>query len=193
MRTLDAAIATAAKQPVVRVIGLVRIDFDSGTVAWHSGFGPITFGGATYQGLGMIGSISAVKEQPGIKSSSISITISGIKPEIVALALAEPYLNRPALVHIQLLDEQDRPLIAAPLLIFRGGLDGINGTMGSSAEFQISIKSRLADWERPRRLRYTDADQQKLHPGDQGLEYIPQLAQRQLIWPRAKFLPDPRD
>lgn len=193
MRALDATIATAAKQPVVRVIGLVRINFDSGIVAWHSGFGNISFGGATYQGIGVIGSISAVKEQPGIKSSSLSLTISGIKPEIVSLALAEPYLNRQAFVHIQLLDEQDRPLVATPLLMFKGTLDAINGTMGTTAEIQISIKSRLADWERPRKLRYTDADQQKLYPGDQGMEYIPQLAQRQLIWPRAKFLPDPRD
>lgn len=193
MRTLDSVLATAAKQPVVRIIALVRINFDSGVVAWHSGYGDLTFAGATYQGVGALGSISAVKEQPGIKSSSLSLQINGIKPEIVALALAEPYLNRSALVHIQMLDDQDRPLIATPLMIYKGTLDSIDGTMGSTGEIQIQIKSRLADWERPRKLRYTDADQQKLYPGDMGMEYIPQLSQRQLVWPKAAFLPDPRD
>lgn len=193
MRTLDAAIAEAVVIPVVRTIILARIHFDSGVIAWHSGFGDLLHEGYTYKGIGNVGSISAVKEEPGVKSASLNLVVNGIRPENVALFLTEPFMNRKAFAHMQLLDDQDRPLTATPLLLFRGTLDGIDGNMGKSASFQVAIKSRLADWQRPRRLRYTDADQQKLHPGDQGMEYIPQMAQRQLIWPKAAFLPDPRD
>lgn len=193
MRTLSSAIAAASVAPVIRCIFMVRIDFDSGTVAWHSGFGIITYNSVDYSGVGTLGTISQVKEEPGVKSSSLSLVISGIKTEVVSMAMSEPYMNRKAWVHMQVLDDQDRPYTQEPLLLFKGTLDGINGTFGNEASFQISTKSRLADWERPRTLRYTDADQQKLYPGDKGMEYIPQLSQRQLIWPRAAFLPDPRD
>lgn len=193
MRTLDQALADASKAAVARFLVMVRIDFDSGTKAWHSGFGDITLDGKTYYGIGNVGSISPVKEEPGTKSSSLSVEITGIRTEVVALMLNEPYMNRPAWVHLQLLDDQDRPLIATPLLIFKGSLDSIEGTMGATASFTLSIKSRLADWERPRKLRFSDADQQRLYPGDRGLEYVAQLSQKQLVWPRAAYLPDPRD
>lgn len=193
MRTLDAAIQTAATSPVIRPLVMVRLDFDSGTIAWHSGFGTVTFDGVNYTGLGTLSSISQVVEQPGVQSSSITINISGIKPEIVALALTEPYINRKAYLHLTFLDEEDQPLVADPVLIFAGTIDQIEGQVGSEAVFRITIKSRLADWERTRKLRYTDSDQQKLYPGDKGMEFIPQLSERMLIWPRAKFLPDPRD
>lgn len=189
MRDLDSVIAEASALPVVRVIAMVRLDFDSGVVAWHSGFGNITFGGATYNGVGTLGSVSSVREQPGTKSSSMKIQISGVNSAIVSLALSEPYINRPASAHITILDDQDRPLTATPLLIFKGTMDNIEGLASNTPSFQVTIKSRLADWERKRNLRYTDADQRKLHPGDRGMEYIPQMSQRKLIWPKAAFLP----
>lgn len=193
MRSLDSAIASASLAPVVRFLYMVRIDFDSGTVAWHSGFGDYVYDGITYTGTGSLCGISEVTEEPGVKSNSITLTISGVKPEVVALALGAKYINRRCWVYLQCLDEQDRPITATPYLLFRGSLDNIEGVKGNAASFKISVKSRLADWERPRKLRYTDADQQKLYPGDKGMEFIPQLSERILVWPKAAFLPDPRD
>lgn len=193
MRSLDSAIASASASPVVRFLYLVRIDFDSGTVAWHSGFGNYVYDGITYLGVNILCGISSVSEEAGIKSNTVTLTISGIKPEVISLALQEKYINRTCRIYLQCLDDQDRPITATPYLLFRGSLDNIEGTQGASASFKLTVKSRLADWERPRKLRFTDSDQQKLYPGDKGCEYIPQLSERVLIWPRAAFLPDPRD
>lgn len=193
MRTLDSVLAAQSVLPVIRRIYFVKLVFDSGVIAWHSGYGPITFDGTTYTGCGSFGSISAVKEAPGIKSSYITVKIGGIKPEIISLAQSEPYINRKAYIYMTMLDENDVPLVATPMMVFKGSMDSINGTLTKEASFDISIKSRLADWERPRRIRYSDADQQKIYPGDKFFEFIPQLSQRKLIWPRAAFLPDPRD
>lgn len=193
MRSLDSAIAAQSILPVVRRIYFVRLEFDGGTIAWHSGFGDIIFDGHTYNGGGNFGSISSVKEAAGVKSAFVSVKVTGIKPEIISLAQTEPYINRKAYIHMTMLDESDVPLIATPMLVFKGSIDAINGTLGKDASFDISIKSRLADWERPRKIRYSDADQQKVHPGDKFFEFVPQLSQRKLVWPRAAFLPDPRD
>lgn len=193
MRTLTAAMQSAMTAPAVRLISLIRIDFDSGTVAWNSGTRSLSYGGKTYIPTGSLGSIGSVKEQSGVKSAGLNITIGGIKPEVVSLLQSEPYLGRPCWFHVAAVGEDGVFDSNKVVLLFYGKLDDISGDSGKSASFSISVRSRLSDWERERTLRYTDADQQKLYPGDQGMEYIPQLSQRKIIWPRAAFLPDPRD
>lgn len=193
MRTIDANILSGLQAETVRVIYLVRLVFDSGTIAWNSNFRDISFGGVNYLGLGQMTSISAGKEESGIKASSASVGISGIKPEIVSLLLSEPYMNRPVHIHYTLLDDQDQIITGNPVMLFRGSIDSISGSFGETASFTVSLKSRLADWERPRKCRYTDAEQQKLHAGDKGFEFVAQLSTKTLVWPRAAFLPDPRD
>lgn len=192
MRSIPAAILAGLSAETVRIIYLVRLHFDSGTIGWNSGFRDITFEGVTYLGLGELTSISAAKEQPGITAASFSVGVSGIKPEIVSLVLTEPYINRAAYIHYTLLDENDQVIAGDPVALFRGTIDSIGGQLGESAGFNIELKSRLADWERVIKCRYTDADQQKIHPGDKGFEFVGQMEQRKIIWPRAAFLPDTR-
>jgi hypothetical protein len=162
-------------------------------VGWHSGFGTISLGGIDYVGAGALSSISVVKEETGIKAAAVTVGISGIKTEVVSLLLGQAYLNRKTYVHFVPLDEGDQPVTVHAALLFRGTMDEISGTMGSTASFSVSLKSRLSDWERSRKVLYTDVEQQQLHPGDRGMEFIAQISQKKIIWPRAAFLPDPRD
>lgn len=193
MRSLSSALQTAIVQPVVNVIYLVRVDFDSGSATWNSGMKDLIFDGATYRAAGHLGAISQIQETQGIKAAGITITMSGIKPEILAMVKDHPFLDRKCYVYLAAVDENFTFDSSKCVMVFRGSLDSMNGTVGNTASITMGVKSRLADWERPRRLRYTDADQQKLYPGDAGMEFIPQLSQKKLIWPRAAFLPDPRD
>ena len=193
MRTLPSGILAGLSAETVRVIYLVRLDFDTQSIGWNTGFRDISFGGITYGALGNLTSMSAPKEEPGVKSSSVTLGVSGIGEEVVSLLLGEPYLGRTAYIHYTLLDQDDVSFTDAPVLLFRGSMDSIEGELGSKANFTVTVKSRLADWERPRVSRYTDAEQQKLYPGDKGFQFVGQMAQRQIIWPRAAFLADPRD
>lgn len=192
MRTINSTFQDAIDADVIRWIWLVRLDFDGGTVGWSSAFKPITYGGYTYLAAGPLGEIGTIQEEPGVKSISVSVTLSGVTETIISLMLAEPYLNRPASIYAAVSDENwgfDSNLCK---LMFRGTMDSINGVMGQNPSFTVNLKSRLGDWERKRSFRYSDADQQRLYPGDLGFNYIPQLSQKQIIWPRAAFLPDAR-
>ena len=193
MRSVDTTISAAVAAPVVRGIYFIRLCFDSATVGWHSGFGTISLGGIDYVGAGALSSISVVKEETGIKAAAVTVGISGIKTEVVSLLLGQAYLNRKTYVHFVPLDEGDQPVTVHAALLFRGTMDEISGTMGSTASFSVSLKSRLSDWERSRKVLYTVVEQQQLHPGDRGMEFIAQISQKKIIWPRAAFLPDPRD
>lgn len=193
MRSLDSSINTAMQDSVVRGTYFVKLAFDSGNTCWHSGFGNYSFGGDTYLGAGVLSNISTIKEVSGVKASGASVGLSGIKEEVVSLLLGTPCINRKAYIYFTPLNENDQPVCTIPYLLFRGTIDDISGNIGAKASFSVTLKSRFADWERPRKSLYTDVEQQRLHPGDRGLEYVAQLSQKKIIWPRAAFLPDPRD
>ena len=189
MRTLDSALATAIAQPVARMITLVKIAYDSGDVAWCSAYRDIEYGGTTYLAAGNLGSVSPPKEEAGLKAAAIGITITGVRTEVVSLVLSEAYLGRQCWVYYAFTDEHWTFDEHKVFLGFVGAIDSIEGAMGATASFSLTVKSRLADWERKRQLRYHDGDQQRLHPGDKGMEFIPQLSQKKIVWPRAAFLP----
>lgn len=171
---------------------MVRLDFDSGVVAWNSGFRDITFDSVDYMAVGFLSSLSDSSEEPGVTASSFNVGVNAVAPEVVAALLLEPYLNRKAYIYCTLLDENDVQIVGNPYLLFKGTIDQINGTMGEEANFSITLKSRLADWQRARNSNYTDVEQQRLYPGDKGFEYVASLSQRKLVWPLSKFFPDPK-
>lgn len=192
MRSLTAETLAAVTAPVVRGIYLIAIFFDELTVAWNSGPSDIDYGGHTYRATGSLGSVGRINEKPGVVASSLGVTISGIRPEITALVMATSYLGRPVIIHYALLDETNQFSADRCVQVFSGRLDAIKGTQGKAASYDLTVASRLSDWERQRKLTYNDADQQRLYPGDRGMEYVAQLSEMKLIWPRAKFLPDAR-
>ena len=192
-RSLPDDLLAAIDQGTVRLLVMVRVDFDSGTLAWHNGLQSVTYAGQEYLPTGNLGGISAISETPGGTPQAVNINLGGIDESFVALLMDEEFTGRDAFIYIALADEDYRVDPDNVLLIFSGQVNGLDGSMGSQAGFSLSVQSRMADWERIRALKYTDADQQSLYPGDKGFEYVPQMSQKKLIWPRAKFLPDPRD
>lgn len=194
MRSLTSQMLAALVEPVVRIVYLVRMDLDSGVEAMNSGFRDIVFDGVTYTASGRLGSVSGITETPGAKSSSVTITLSGVHADAISSLVDVQYLGRKCRIYIALVSEGGEFEADLCTLVFTGSLDSISGSIGNGANVIFAVRSRLADWERERKINYTDADQQKLHPGqgDKGFEFIPQLSQKKLIWPRAAFLPDPR-
>lgn len=193
-RSISSAIATAfGSSTVNKIILMVRLDFNSGTLAWNSGTNNITYNTIEYIASSTLGNVSSVNESLGVKSSGVTVSISGVQQELIAALLLEPFLNRKGYVFLAMLDNNDAFNSANVVQIFEGKIDNISGIQSKNPSFSVSIRSRLSDWERSRSIKYTDADQQKIHPGDKGMEFIPQLSQKKIIWPLAAFLPDLRD
>ena len=46
----------------------------------------------------------------------------------------------------------------------------------------LTVESRFAAWDRPLVRRYNNADQQTRYPGDKGLEFVEQTAEKQIVW-----------
>ena len=73
---------------------------------------------------------------------------------------------------------------ADPELLDQGRLDASETEEGETITVTITAESRFAAWERPVIRRYTDADQQARFPGDRGLEFVSQAAQKEIVWGR---------
>jgi hypothetical protein len=182
-RGISAAQETALLDGTVRQVALVELEFSSGTTRNHTGVGTITWNGNDYQGLGNLGSMGAIEEANDLQAQGFTLTLSGVNPANVALALGEQYQGRAARVYIALLDANHQ-LIGEPIGPFRGRMDTMDAEIGQEAKLTLTIYSRLADWERARIRRYNNADQQAQFPGDKGMEFVEQMVEKELVWGR---------
>lgn len=183
-RDISAAAIAAAAAPVVRPFMLLAMDFSSGFVRVNSTDRDLVWDGDTYQGVGGLGRVGAADEGAELQAYGISFELSGIRPEYIAIALGEHYQGRAVTLYQGFLDA-DYLIVVDPFIIFRGRMDQMQASLGATGTIAVTAESRLIDWERPRIRRFTDADQQAAFAGDRGLEFVTQMASRELIWGRS--------
>ncbi|MCE9679621.1 hypothetical protein LZP69_10660 [Shewanella sp. AS1] len=169
------------RQSNVCAILLTKLDFASGLVCVHSGVGTIAYDADSYLGVGVLGKIGAVTQNGKVQPNKLRLTLSGIPPALVSTALTEQYQNRPGQILLAAFDEQTGTVLAADVL-FSGRMDVMTLRDGSSASLQLDLNSRGVDWKRARNGRYTHADQQARHPGDNFFEFVAQTTERELQW-----------
>ncbi len=180
-RNLNPTTESATLAANYRELLLVELDFASGTVYAHSGGGNFTWAGHTYLGVGRLGKVSEIEETEALQANAIKIELSGVDPANVSISLNEEYQGRPARVYIAYLDE-NYALLGDPVGPFSGQMDTMDGELGKLSTLTLTVESRLVDWMRARIRRWTDADQQAEYPGDKGLEYVSQMAEKELVW-----------
>lgn len=183
---LTGALAATFDETVVRSLA-VALDFPSGVARWNSSPMDITIGGETFFGVGALGTISAAEEGIELRSYGMSVGITGIPRDAVALALGQAYQGRAGTVWEVILDRDTWRPVADPIVIFRGRMDQMDITLGKMAEVSVKLENRLTDWERPKIVRYTDADQRKRDPNDGSFRFLPATTEKEIIWPARSF------
>lgn len=184
MRSMTEAVIAALRADNVPILVLVELQFATGTVRVCNAGYNFTWDGHIWTGLGTLGGISAVSEGQDLQMYGLTLTLTGVPSEYVALALGSGYQGRPATIWLAPLDSE-YALLSDPVIVFRGRMDTMPVEFGPSATIQLSIESRLVDWERPRMRRYNHADQISEHPGDMFFEFVPQMAEKEIVWGRA--------
>ena len=190
-RGLSTAAATAATSEIVARTVAVDLDFPSGVVRVNGSPASIFIADAEYLGVGALGGISAAEESAELQAYGMTVTLSGIPRDAVAIALSQAYQGRRATVWEVLLDRTTWQPIASPIVIFRGRMDQMNVAMGQTATVEVRLENRMVDWERPRIRRYTSEDQHLAHPTDRGFEFVSDTAEREIVWPAGSFFSRP--
>jgi hypothetical protein len=186
--TPEASAAGAAE--VVSVLLLALFEFDTGPVRITSApyDVPYDLNGDGDSELWLttlgLGTVTGAEEGTETQSYGITCKLSGIPQEAVSLALQENPQGRQAYFWLAFLDADHR-IIPSPVLIFAGRMDTMPIEIGSTAELTLSVESRLADWDRVRGGRYTDAEQQRRSPGDRFFQFTAQAVDKELTWGKA--------
>lgn len=187
MRDIHPDAINALSQNVVRFAFLCLIDLPApNKLAFTSLLDDYVFNGETFFGLGNLGSITGLDESGELNPAEYAITLSGIPDEILQAATAINYLNHNATVWMIMLDENHQT-IGQPFIWSKGLTDGASIDYGSVSRVTIQVRNRLVDWQRPRIERYTDSDQQNRHPGDKGLEFVSEVASKEVEWPAGSW------
>ena len=180
-RALTPAAAAAAASQQVTMALAVRLDFASGFVRVNSTPYNLTISGEEYIGVGHLGQISGLDETTDLEAAGITLELSGVQAALLYNALGETYQGRDARVYLVFMT-MDHAIIADPVLIYRGRMDTMDISLAEQGVITVHVENRLADWSRARVSRYTDAEQQRRHPGDLGLQYVVQLSNKPLPW-----------
>lgn len=188
----DSAVLTAfASGNIGKRAFLMDFEFDSGTLYFTTIPNGATYLGNTYTFLGTIGSVGTVTETDELDPAEYEIIIGSADTVILSTFLSEPTLNR-RVVCYEVLINDDQSFIESgtdlgPWIYFRGSMQPASINDGLEPVIQIIIKDELADWDRNITSLYTDAEQQRLHPGDSCLENVSSLAGSTIIWPTSEL------
>lgn len=184
-RNLTSGFAAALLQPNVRPFDLIEIGFAGGTQYLCGLDFPVDYGGHTYTpALGLM-AVEPITET-STSYEGLSLTVAGVSSGSVALALTEKMQGRPITHRMAVLD--DAGVLQVDANVWSGLMDAPAFTDSpGGAAVKINAEHLMALWDRPQTRRYTHAQQQALYPDDLGLEFIAQMEQATLVWPKAAY------
>lgn len=181
-----ATLAAVTAEVVARTVA-VQLDFPAGVVRYAGCPQDLTIGGNLFLGVGALGAITATEESGELRAYGLTVSLTGIPRDLVAVALQQAYQGRRATVWDVPLTAAGQP-VADPIVMFRGRMDTMDIELGEDVgTVRLRLENRLADWERPRIRRYTHEDQQRAHPGDRGFEFVSATTEKEVIWPARSF------
>ncbi len=177
----------------------------TGPLYLWTGLGDLIADGKLYTGTGNLISISEVTETADLRAQGATLTMSGIPPEIVGLALTEPYQGRVCRIKFGMIDANADRIVdnngdivvldtvsdvdissGDPVVlinIFTGYMDTMEITESAdTATITINLENRLADLEIAKTRRYTSEFQKERFPNDRAFDYVNDLQDKKITW-----------
>lgn len=183
-RSLTSSMQTAVTADLVRPIILVECAFDSGDLNLWNGIGTLTVSSTDYVGAGTLLNIGEIAESSELQANGITVTLSGITDPLLSKARDEDYQGRELTVKLGAMDSSNG-VISSPVTVFSGFMDTmVINDSSETATIQIAVENRLIEFERTRIRRYTAEDQKIDYPNDKGLEFVAEMAEKEIVWGR---------
>lgn len=187
MRTLSGTTTTQfASHDAGDVVLFVQMDF-SPVLRLHTGDGTINYSGNDWLGTGAVGSVEEVADAVG-EHKPLRFTLTGVDSSYLAVALGSDIKNIATTVSLCVLSAADRKTVVDVLQMWTGKLDQMPIRMaGGTCTISVTAEHAGTAYARPKPLRYTDDDQQRLYPGDTCCRFVVSQSQKQDVWPAASL------
>jgi archaellum component FlaG (FlaF/FlaG flagellin family) len=172
--------AIAAGRPIVM---LAEIDHPDGFIRVWSGIGALAWAGNTYDGLGRLGKVSPLGSTTDLALRDFALEMSGV-PLYAVDQLSDDVRNRAATVWLAALDD-NLNIVADPLQVAAGVMDyqtlNIDYEQGT-ATVSITVIDGIWTLQSAINVVWSTEEQIKLYPGDTGLDFLPQLVNKNVDW-----------
>ena len=186
MRTLSSPAQAALLASPLPIAVLVEMDLASGALYLNTAGIDMVIGGVTYYGTKGLGRIDTVEDTPA-EMKALNFELSGAPASAIALALTEPVQGKAVRIKVAIFD----PATYQPLqtdLRWSGQLDAIGISDGQpTAVLSVTAEHGGIDLVRPANSLFSDAEQQRLNPGDTSLQYMADQVDVKVVWPSAAY------
>lgn len=180
MIAVDAATIAALSAAKVRLVVFLELALDSGSLRFCTAQPNIVWNSQTWIGGGVITAIAPVGESAGLEALGWEITLSGTDSARVSLAASSVVVGRRASAWIGVYDEAGA-LVSTPFLKFQGAINDMTLEDGNkSAAIRLRIESRLIWLLKARPAYWTNAEQRRRYPTDDGFKFVDVTAARTL-------------
>lgn len=187
MRTLNApALALLARiqqGEQIPLVQLVQMDL-SATVRLTTAGHVVQWGGQDWLPAGL-GSIEPIEDAAG-EVQALQFVLPGVTSEQIAIALTEPVEGKAVRVYDALIDPATG-VVADAVLAWSGTLNVPGIEDGPTAAVVVTAEHRGLHALRAKPSRYTNDEQQRLHPGDTSLDIDPLTDAAPIAWPAASY------
>lgn len=186
MPAFSATVAAMLAGQVVRFAVLLFADFKTEPVRYWLGHGDLSAGGYVWKGAGQVISMTGLEEAIGGIAPQATFTLSGVDPSLLndALHASDEVKDRDIVVYLQFFDENGQNL-DQPYALYSGIMDvmSVRYSGPTSASISVTAERLFARRGAPFWGNLADRDQQRLFPGDRGLDRIAQIPSKVATWP----------
>ena len=173
-RNIDPAMVTALQATVIVPAFLAQITFASQVGYIWTGYGPLTYAGNTYLGVGKLAGIGEITEGIEVQADGTSVSLSGIDPNLYSECMTDIKPGAPAYVWLACLNQG--LIVGQPLMIFGGFVDKpVVSTGPNDITITLALESRMTNLQRANNRTYTSADQRVKYPDDTAFGWVEQL------------------
>lgn len=179
----QALLARAQGGEQLPMVQLVEFLFEAGPQRVATSGRPVEWGGHTWQPLGLY--VDAVEDDAG-ELLNLTFSLPAVNEAQLALALVEPVAGTTVRVYDALLDPATGAVVDAARA-WAGELDTPGVEDGPQARVVVNAEHRGGIALRTKPSRYTNDEQQRLHPGDTALDFDPATDAAPIVWPAASY------
>lgn len=181
---IDSAITNRLGADHQELFFAIKAEFDTSDILVWTGKDDLVISSETYTGAGSLLSIGGVEDSREIKSTGLTVALSGMDTTVLDYALTESYQNRFITLFMGYLMGGSNE-VAGTIVLFKGRMTTLNITDDpTGSTITIDAENRLIDLDRPSNLRYTKESQEFLYTGDTGLDRINQIQDKEIVWGR---------
>ncbi len=169
-RTVDSATQTALESGAFRMCHLLQIDFTQSLFITDSDY-PVNYDGETYLPAGHLLRISNTSETQDLRVGSMSIELSGVNQQYVAILLNQNYINRKVQIYLAVLDTAGA-VTGDAIKTYEGIIESFSlNDRDTSSSISLKVSSHWADFERKSGRFTNNNSQQYFFSADTGMRF----------------------